>query len=208
MDTPSTDIVVSIKDCFGRHDALRDDCLSCEEVKACYIKKYPASREAKEHYGAILFDHLAVITLCMTNIAKYSLTMGRTFYEIKQTKLYRYAGDHVKNMSDFARETGMSSSKMYYYVGIYEKFCVKLKQAPDRIMNIAQSKLRELLPIVNEQNVEELLQDAESLGYHGFMEQLRDRKGKLAHDKCDHDCTREVFERCTECGKWFKIEGP
>ncbi|GAH48013.1 unnamed protein product, partial [marine sediment metagenome] len=76
-------------------------------------------------------------------------------------------------------------------------------------LDIDYFRLVRLLPVIKGKSQEEItewLAKAETLTIQGFDDEIREAKGKVATDKCDHQGKKMYFERCLICGKIIKID--
>lgn len=73
-------------------------------------------------------------------------------------------------------ELGFDRSSVFRLISIYEKFVIELRVAPGRLSMIEWTKLREILPFVNEQNKEEFLAKAKELSRSDLIEEVKDLK--------------------------------
>lgn len=68
------------------------------------------------------------------------------------------------------------------------------------------NRLLEMLPVVNDENRQKLLDKAadENTTFESFRNDIRKIKGKVATDECKHEIL-ENWSRCKTCSKWFKL---
>lgn len=126
---------------------------------------------------------------------------------MKDTKLYKAVlGDENAEWVGYLGqvETFYSRNEIYNLMRIYDKFVTDLGFEYATISDIPKSRLIELLPVVNMENVERLLQDARVLTSRDFTDVVRQLKGLPTTDTCTHTFTE--YEICSICGEKHKKE--
>lgn len=127
--------------------------------------------------------------------------------ELHNTKLYRAVlGDDEAPWSAYLgqHEIFYSKSKVYNYVQIYNKFIKELELDPEVLVSIPNSKLANLISVVNKENVQEWLTKAETLTSQDFEDELRIAQGKESYTTCEHK--NEVqYAICSICSFRHKI---
>ena len=68
------------------------------------------------------------------------------------------------------------------------------------------NRLLEALPVVNDENVDTIIEDAECLPRKAWEDQIRSAKGKITTDACDH-AEVDLYAKCRRCSHWDKIHG-
>lgn len=122
----------------------------------------------------------------------------------KETKAYK--AFNVSSWSEFIQSyTNYRVSYVEMLIRIGKKFGSVMKKA-NKLPPIG--RLRDALPYVHsEEDAEEWYNKALTLPYTGWLNELRESKGKIPQDKCNHEYT-EVWLRCKTCGKWLKRTEP
>lgn len=121
--------------------------------------------------------------------------------ELKTKELYRaILGDERAPWSAYLGqlEVFYTRNEVNNYIRIYDKFINELGVDKNRIYKITRSRLFDLLPIINKENVEELLSMAEVFTSQDWKNEMRTRRGKISIDDCKHSF--ESFEACADCG--------
>ena len=137
-----------------------------------------------------------------------ALIIGKALLAIKEGNLYLSVG--AKTFEHYAEQThGISRSSAYNYIGVYKYFGPLLLADPS-LQAVDPSRLIRLLPLIDETNKEDLLHMAASVpDEKGFSNNIRNRKGKVATDECDHpDGFDPVgYEVCRHCNLKRKVTG-
>ena len=101
-------------------------------------------------------------------------------------------------------ETMYSRNEVYNYIRIHDKFVDDLKMSFIDICDIPLSRLIELIPVVEEGNVSNLLEQARVLTSQDFRDVVRQIKGLPISDD-GHQHKMVQYEICAECGVKHKI---
>ncbi|MGQ9570178.1 MAG: hypothetical protein ACUVWN_04575 [bacterium] len=126
--------------------------------------------------------------------------IGKRWKLIHDEKLWK-ALDYVHTFREFCeKEAQASHATVYNMIGIYEKFGHLVKKRP---INCDITRLIRALPFATPENAEEWVIRAENLTKEDYEDFLREARGKIPKDKCQHEVT-ELWSRCKECGKWIK----
>ena len=131
------------------------------------------------------------------------IALGRALCTMRDGKYYRQLGDHVETMDDFLVEIRLSRSTAYNLMAIHERFGGYI--TPE--MQIDYTRLVRALPIaekIGTERVIKLLSEAELLPTQAYYDQIRELKGKIATDVCDHS-RKSAYEKCDLCGKGWKL---
>lgn len=120
--------------------------------------------------------------------------------ELKESKAYKTF--NVNSWSEFINSyTNYSVSYVETLIKIGKKFGFILQNI-DEIPPI--SRLKESLPYIKtEEDAQEWFIKALTLPYRGWIDELREAKGKIPQDQCKHEI-KELWFRCKTCGKWIK----
>ena len=163
-------------------------CGKCNPMKA---------EEAKK-----VFELLNGLREAIKEEAKSYLKIGAYLYEIRKDKKYKLLGSHINNMTDLFKEEGIGRAHGNNYIRVYEMFKDYLKEHDIEI------KHRRLIDILNMSNkldkkmIPKLLEDAKTLTYEDFKDELNKAAGKKSFLECDHTET-EAHIKCKSCGKWL-----
>jgi hypothetical protein len=120
--------------------------------------------------------------------------MGLALKEIKEDKLWRIT--HQK-FEDYSRETfGYGKSWAYDLIRIYDTF---YPVALSHKVPVDVTRMHKLLPLVNDENAEELYLMAAETNWTGFENNIKNLKGNGGTDECEnHDFV--IISRCRKCG--------
>ncbi len=139
-------------------------------------------------------------------------TAAESFYKlgilwkwlIEDTDAWRRYASHIERKDEFIREMGRKPSTVYLYIAIAKHYGPYIEADPS-VLEIGPKKLQRLLPYVrnaDEETTEELINKAKSLPEQALDDELREMKGRQAHDACEHDMERWL--KCKTCGKFIK----
>lgn len=135
--------------------------------------------------------------------------MGQNIGLLKQIKsqgLYKVVlGDEKADWTAYLGqiETFYTRNDVYNLFRIYDKFVIDLGFEYETISDIPKSRLIDLLPVVNENNVEELLSQARTLTSRDFTDNIREMKGLKTTDQCEHNYKK--MEICSHCGEKHQL---
>jgi hypothetical protein len=127
------------------------------------------------------------------------VTFGHILYMIKNDKLYKTS---YKYWNDFLKDYGISFGEANDYINLYKE----LKQYSLEYTSIPLRVLRKMRKVINKDNAIDIINIANSLPYHDFVNEINILKGKY---KSNVECTHEESEdwkKCKVCGKWHKKE--
>lgn len=117
-------------------------------------------------------------------------------------KLWKHYASHIESESQFVEDAFHIKLSMASHVRRVSKTFAD--RVGDRA--IPFNRLLEALPIVNEENVDTIIEDAECLPRKDWENSIAEAKGKMPSDVCLHEKT-EVWERCAVkggCGRWLR----
>lgn len=148
-----------------------------------------------------------------------SLRKGREYYlksclqlmEALANKDYKTLGyDRAEDF--FKHELNLKPSTGWNMVGVAVHLGTLLMD-PNLLESIPQqTRLTQLLPVVRnttDTNKVEWLKKAVELDPDKFNSYLREMKGKVPPDMCEHpEHEKELWSRCRACEKWEKISDP
>lgn len=137
----------------------------------------------------------------LSKINKSLLHIGAMLSWLREEKHYRFF-EH--NWADFLNSyTCLSPYQASVLISIWEKFH-EVVSAVDSL-EFPFDRLKEAYKLVqNTEQAEDWLHKAKTLPYRAWRDALREAKGLMPTDQCDHeDC--EIWERCKKCGKFHKV---
>lgn len=108
------------------------------------------------------------------------LELGRTLYEIREQKLYLYMGQGGYDSYEMYLanpEIWFKKSTAYAYTQIYEFYCLKMGYTADDLEKIPLNKLRRMIPLLKDKNVEEakqIMDDSQGLSPQDVEETVRE----------------------------------
>lgn len=123
--------------------------------------------------------------------------------------LWQKAG--AKSLADYMEgEYGISKSYGYAAMDALRLIHKFLPLNEEIIMGIEIGRMNKMLPILkklpDEESIE-LLQKAKDLPSEAFEDEVRELKGKVPRDKCEHlECEPIQLKKCKLCGKVMKNE--
>jgi hypothetical protein len=124
--------------------------------------------------------------------------------QMQETKLYReFLGDPEAEWNAYLSETEIyySRNQVYEMIRIVKKFTEELGET--NYWDVPRSRLIELLPIVNKENVEEWIEKARVLIPSDWKIEVRQAKGLVTEDECSHDY--QTYEICKVCGQKHQL---
>jgi len=136
-------------------------------------------------------------------IAKLKLGMLWSF--IVKNKLYRFAGDHIRNANDFLREVdiGMTRRSIERYAQVAHIFGDLVREHPVPIR-----KLLMIAPLCSDQDVaviEEWFNKAKMLPSGALEDEVREATGRQTKDTCDHPLDMQsVWICCEKCHSFLE----
>jgi len=143
------------------------------------------------------------------------LKLGFLLKKIRDEKLYELLGEgspEYENFGNFLKmpEIDIPLRKAYYFMEIWTKFVEQLKFSPEELSEISWTRLRELIPIIRQENKEDLISDAKTLSHSDLTVKIKQLKsGWNADDICDHkEVACITFYSCLNCQENFKSLPP
>jgi hypothetical protein len=133
------------------------------------------------------------------------LKLGEAIFFIKAEKLWKYDGTHCPSFKSWAENAlHISVSQAHRLAQIYTEVGHLLS---GESICIDVSKVTLLLPYLEGQTDEvktDMLKEAALLSVEAIRNNLAEKVGRIATDKCEHPPEMiELFSRC-KCGKWIK----
>jgi len=133
------------------------------------------------------------------------LKLGTLWSFIVKNKLYKYAGDHIRNANDFLREVdiGVQRRELERYASAARIFGHLIRERPVPIR-----KLVMITPLCTDQDeavIAEWFNRAAALPSAALEDEIREAMGRQTKDTCDHPTSvQEVWLRCGKCGAWLE----
>jgi hypothetical protein len=148
----------------------------------------------------ICFRLVGLLKRSVGETTQWYMRTGELLEFFANSKLYKHYSSDCNTWEDFVRHTcSFGVSEADHIRRVYCKFG---KLIGDR--QISFGRLLRMIPVVNDENVEELLEVAEHAPPQGFRDVVRKLKGEKVSDECEHLNT-EPFARCKDCGAWVKL---
>ena len=138
------------------------------------------------------------------------LFIGRELKKIKEDKLYRYLGSDSPEYESFegyvnSPTINMDLRKAYYLIQIWSTFCEGYKYKPEELSGIYWTALRAILPVVNKDNVSDMIEKAKTLTRTHLEQEVKQLKVGLGSmedmEKHSHEWKFISYYRCTVCGE-------
>jgi len=156
-----------------------------------------------EQKGERLHEVMTLFYAGIENSKRSFLMMGQAIYYIKQERLWKLTGDHVKTFKQFCdNELQISIAQANRLEYIYREIGEILWDT-----KIDISKVTILLPYLTgktEEEKRELIENNKDLSVAAIKNNLREARGEPATDTCLHTGLVEKWNRCTVCGKFFR----
>lgn len=162
-------------------------------------KKYQIAKKAEDK--VLEYKKIASISF---------LFIGKELKRIKEDKLYRYLGTDSPEFESFENYVNSPTinidlRKAYYLIQIWITFCEKYKYKPEELSGIYWTALRAILPVVNENNVSDLIEKAKTLTRTHLEQEVKQLKSGLTSmedlEKHAHTWKFISYYRCTVCGE-------
>lgn len=157
---------------------------------------------SKNEKAEIVFDLVEKLKEAKQGAVKSFLVIGQILDRVESEKLYLYYGQHIETFDNFLREVRMGRATAYNCVRIWREFGEILKS---KNLDIEYFRLVRLLPVVEADNKEDWLNKAQDLDVKAFDDEIREAKGKVPTDSCNHTGEKMYLERCMTCGKMRKV---
>jgi hypothetical protein len=142
------------------------------------------------------------LTRAVQEIDLRSMHLGRMLWYVKENELYKSYSEHTQTMSAFLREIdiGFGQSMAEHYIRVYKTFGEEIGTR-----QIPFNKLLKVVPMVrNEETKTYWLDKAEHLPYKALADEIRESRGQIASDACDHPAAAWVTHcRCSQCNQWI-----
>jgi uncharacterized membrane protein len=132
------------------------------------------------------------------------LIMGRVLSVIKKEQLWRLDNISLTFRQWVENELKICYSQAMRLIQVYNDAGKWLEKPEFKGIDIYKVVL--LLPHMknkSEKEIEDLFHQAKTLKVNDIRNNLREAKGLVTTDNCDHEDT-ELWNRCKKCNKWFK----
>ena len=138
------------------------------------------------------------------------LFIGEALKKIKDDKLYMYLGTDSPEFESFENyiaspTINMDLRKAYYLIQIYSTFILKYKYKPEELSGIYWTSLRSLLPVINDNNIKDLVEKARTLTRGHLEQEVKQLKAGLTSmedmEEHKHDFVHIEYWRCSICGE-------
>lgn len=131
------------------------------------------------------------------------LILGKSLYELKQSKLYKKYASHIVYWRDFLKEVGLSYTEAYYLVSLYKLFGDYVLEK-EEYQDISFDRLKKIYYFAKkDKDITGWLDKAKHLIEGDFKDEINKAKGKKSYLDCEHKNT-ETLTKCLDCGKWLK----
>ena len=141
------------------------------------------------------------------------LELAANLRVMKKHRVYETLGYDTFEAYLGSPELGFSRSTVYRLIEIYGTFCEKYNVAPGRLQGIHWTKLREILPVVDENNYEQWLSKAEGLSRSDLIIEVGEVKQaeptSLSEGRDEKLMEVEVADdkvKCPYCFREFKLK--
>ena len=155
---------------------------------------------SKDERAEVCFKAVKVLDTAIGQISLMYREVGRLLEYIHKEKLYKDYSSDVKTWSQFIRSVnlGFGVSQADHLRRISRTFEPYLDGR-----NVKFTRLLDILPVATKENIPDLLDAAEQLPASGWNDAVRELKGQVTTDECEHDeCS--LFKKCKKCGMWLK----
>jgi len=149
-----------------------------------------------------LVDDLKKINI---SILRGRLERGNILKRIKESKSYINYDSYCSNWNEFLEAVGINRETARQDMEIYEQFSYYLYSRLDLMTNCSYERLVRLLPVVKSQKTnlnqttQQLLEMAAESNRTDFDNNIRELKGQIPSDMCEHEETITLI-RCVKCG--------
>lgn len=171
------------------------------------MKDISKTAKAKE-----VFNLIQEIKQAQFETVQGFLVIGKNLSEIQTKKLWRYSGSHLENFEMFITELKMKHATAWNLIRIWRSFGEMIftyKNLYDKLDgNFSYFRLVKLLPIIkdsDEKQKKEWLEKSVLLLPNDFNDEIREARGLITTDQCEHKGDKEYFFKCCDCKKWIKI---
>lgn len=123
------------------------------------------------------------------------MQIGRLLSQVQEERLHGDWASHCLTFDDFLTDIGMKKTSAYNAIKVYKTFGhLDTSGIPmDRLVTLAPLKLES-----DEQKLE-WLEKARELPSRGLRDEIRERRGDIALDICEH-YRQVMLHKCLECG--------
>lgn len=136
----------------------------------------------------------------MTKVAEYGnqcrLLDGALLWEVREQKYWKEWG--YKNFDEYCvSELGYTMRTVNYRIQVYTKYIVELGMPAHVMAALDWTKAKELIPIVNENNVDNLLDQASTMSLRDVVKLRNEELQKVSDTEVDDEDIEEIVEEKT-----------
>lgn len=145
------------------------------------------------------------INTCIMQGAQRFLKMGALLKAVRDGNLWMHSG--ASTFREWAeREVKLKKSAAYAAIDSFEKYQHVIDADPT-LATVEQSRLTKLLPFANgDERTNDLLHMAKEADARGFEENLKELRGGMPTDVCEHPLDQqENFQKCKVCNRFHRI---
>jgi len=123
------------------------------------------------------------------------IRIGKLLCEVQDERLHGDWASHCLTFDDFLADIGLKRTSAYKAIRVYRQFGhLDTTGIPmDRLVTLAPLKLE-----TDEEKIE-WLEKAKELPSRGLRDEIRERRGEVAVDVCEH-YRQIMLHKCEECG--------
>lgn len=123
------------------------------------------------------------------------IRIGKLLCEVQDERLHGDWASHCLTFDDFLADIGLKRTSAYNAIRVYRQFGhLDTTGIPmDRLVTLAPLKLE------SDQQKIEWLEKARELPSRGLKDEIRERRGEVAVDVCEH-YRQIMLHKCEECG--------
>lgn len=137
--------------------------------------------------------HLTIIAI-KNDLTRDFLRLGAVMSDVKKLRMFEHLNYNSFNTYVCSPEISLSPSTCYALIDIYQTFCLKYEVPEDRLIPIGRKKLEMILPIVTDENHEELMTKAEALSVTDLTKEIKESKGEPTFEYKYTKTTKLVFQ--------------
>jgi len=135
------------------------------------------------------------------------LYQGKILKKIKENNLYKYLGEspEYESFELYVNSKNIDLRKAYYLIQIYSTFIERFKYKPEELSDTHWTSLRSLLPVINDNNIKDLVEKARTLTRSHLEQEIKQLKAGLTSmedmEEHKHSWKFISYYRCTDCGE-------
>lgn len=117
-------------------------------------------------------------------IDRCQIELAEILYKVKYHQLWKQWG--YKSFNDYVnRELSLRTGKSFYLIQIYQKLIIDAKVKKEEIKEIGWSKVKEIAPIITENNKQELLLKVKQDCVEELSEEVREIKNTIVEENTE-----------------------